>query len=156
MNLVKVLVIGVGVVALGNVLAQEPPSAEARAAESVDMRKSVLKLQKYNLIPMIGMAKGQVPVDTAIVERNATRIAQLAAMIPDVFSADTRAYDVETEALDVIWENMDDFVAKADDLVKRANSLAATAATGDKDATQKGIGGLGQGCGNCHDDFRVE
>ena len=134
----------------------QAPTPQERAEGAVDTRKAALKLLRFSIVPMIGMARGMAPMDTAVVEKNATRIAQVGAMLEDVFKADTREFDVETEALDVIWEEPEAFSAKAQDLIKRANALAEIAATGDEDATKKAIGALGQGCGGCHDDFREE
>ncbi|MEM7280043.1 MAG: cytochrome c [Pseudomonadota bacterium] len=144
-----------GVLVSGSVLAQAP-TPEERAATAVDTRKSAVKLLRFSIVPMIGMARGMVPMDTEVVEKSAMRIAQVGAMLEDVFRMDTREFDIETEALDVIWEKPDDFSEKANDLITRANALAEIAATGDEDATKKAIGALGQGCGGCHDDFRED
>ncbi len=134
----------------------QAPTPQERAEAAVDTRQAALKLLRFSLVPMIGMARGRAPLDTAVVEKNAMRIAGLGAMLEDVFRTDTREFEVETEALDVIWEEPEAFSGKAQELIKRANALAEIAATGDEDATKKAIGALGQGCGSCHDDFREE
>lgn len=95
-------------------------------------------------------------MDLAIAEKNATRVAQLAEMIPDAFVTDTRGFDLETEALDVIWENQEAFAEKAAATATAARAIASAAASGDEDATKKALGGIGRTCGGCHDDFRVE
>lgn len=152
----RVICLMCGLIFAGAVGAQNAPTPGERAQEAVDTRKAVFKLLKFNLVPLIGMARGQVEVDTAKVEKSAVNISQLGAMITATFQADTREFDLETEALDVIWEDMDGFEEKAADLVKRADELAKIAASGDKDATRKAIGATGQGCGGCHDNFREE
>jgi cytochrome c556 len=137
--------------------AEEAPSPEELAADATATRQAVFKLLYFNLKPIAGMARGQVEFDAAIAERNARRIASLAPMIPDVFSAmDTREFDVTTEALPVIWEKPDEFSEKARELVEAANTFAATAAGGDQAATLGGLRSLGGACGNCHDTFRVD
>ena len=105
--------------------------------------------------PLGGMLKNQVPFDAALVEKNATRIAQLGAMIPDMFSTDTRkATNVTTKAREGIWAQKADFDAKASDLVKAATEAADAAKGGDKAATLKALGAVGKSCGSCHDSFR--
>jgi cytochrome c556 len=137
--------------------AQEGPTPEQQAATATENRQAVFKLLGVNMGPIVGMARGAVPFDAALAERNARRIAMLAPMIPERFSAmDTREFDVETEALPVIWDDMDDFSAKAAALVEQANAFAETAAGGDQAATLGGLRNLGGACGNCHDAYRVD
>ena len=136
--------------------AEEGPTPEQQAAAATENRQAVFKLLGVNIGPIVGMARG-APFDAAIAERNATRIAALAPMIPELFAAmDTRAFDVDTEALPVIWENPDDFAAKAAALQEAATAFAATAAGGDQAATLGGLRNLGGACGNCHDSYRVD
>ena len=103
-----------------------------------------------------GMARGTVPFDAGIAERNANRIAELAPMIPELFASDTRAFSVETEALPIIWDRMDEFSEKANNLVNAANTFAATARGGDRNAILGGIRAFGGACGNCHETFRED
>ena len=137
--------------------AQDGPTPEQQAQQAADTRQSVFKLLRYNLGTISGMARGTVEFDAAIAERNARRIADLAPMIPELFTAmDTRAYDVETEALPVIWEQFDLFQQRAQALVDGANEFAEVAAGGDRMATLGAIRALGANCGNCHETFRVD
>ncbi len=132
-----------------------PPTPEQQAVAAVDTRKAVFKLLRFNLIPLVGMARG-APFDAELAERNGRRIAALAPMIPDVLAHDTRAFDVETTALDKIWDNQSDFASKAQALVDNAKLFADAAATGDRGATLGTFRALGGSCGNCHDDYRVD
>ena len=142
--------------ALFTASAQDEPTPAQRAAGAAETRQSVFKLLYFNLIPIAGMAQG-APFDAELAEKNARNIAALAPMIPDLFAAmDTRDFDVETEALDVIWEDPAGFAEKAASLLERANTFAEVAAGGDMAATLGAFRGLGGGCGNCHDDFRVD
>lgn len=156
----KVLLILSAISVLGSGLlvtatAQDAPTPEQVAAGAVDTRKSLFKLLRFNLIPLVGMAQG-APFDAAIAERNGRRIAALAPMIPDVLAHDTRAFSVETTALDKIWDNQPDFANKAQALVDNATAFADAAATGDRGATLGAFRALGGSCGNCHDDYRVD
>ena len=137
--------------------AQEAPSPQENAQNATVTRQAVFKLLGFNMGAIIGMARGSIPFDAAVAERNARRMAALAPMIPEVFAAmDTREFDVTTEALPVIWENPDEFAEKANNLVTAANKFADIAAGGDQGATMGGLRGLGGSCGNCHDTFRVD
>ena len=136
--------------------AGEGPTPEQQAATATENRQAVFKLLGVNIGPIVGMARG-APFDAAVAERNATRMAALAPMIPELFAAmDTRSFDVDTEALPAIWENPDDFAAKAAALQEAATAFAATAAGGDQAATLGGLRNLGGTCGNCHDSYRVD
>jgi cytochrome c556 len=134
-----------------------PPSPDDLAKQSIETRQGLLKVLSFSMGPVGGMLRNRVPFDAAVAEKSATRIAQLGAILPDLFQNDTRKYTgVKTAALDGIWASQADFKSKADDLVKAANELAAAAKGGDKAATLKAAGAVGKACGNCHDSFRVK
>lgn len=132
------------------------PSPAERAAYAVDSRQSVLHLMGFYIGPLAGMARGQLPIDLTVIANNAGRIAELAPMIPETFALDTREFEVDTEALPVIWDKQDAFNAKAGTLEEKARALAALAAAGSEDGIRGAIGAMGQSCGSCHDDFRVD
>ena len=126
------------------------------AAASVDTRQASMKLASWNMGPIGGMLRGNVEFDAAVVETNTGRLAALADMMPAVFMADTTSYDGETEALDTIWSDMAGFEEKAADLAEAARAAEAAAASGDEAAARAAMGGVGQACGSCHDDYRAE
>ena len=129
---------------------------EQRAAQTVDTRKSLFKMLRFNLGPIAGMAQG-APFDAEVAERNGRRIAVMATMIPEVLAQDTSEFDnIDTTALDIIWDNQDDIAAKAQALVDNANAFADAAATGDMGSTLGAFRALGGSCGNCHDEYRVD
>ena len=126
---------------------------DERAAYAYDSREGLFAMVRLYFGPMYGMMRG-APYNGEVVQHNAAKIAELAAMIPDAFVVDTRANDIEgTEALDAIWENIDDFNAKAATLAERASALAATDNEGD---FKKAFGGMGQSCSACHDNYRQQ
>ena len=127
-----------------------------QAQKATETRQSVLKVVGWNIGPLGAMARGLVPYDAALVERNAQRIAWMASMIPDAFRADTRAHDVSTEALPVIWENYARFEELAGNAQASAEKLAEIAAGGDEAAAKRAIGALIDDCRACHDDFRLD
>lgn len=132
--------------------------AKEQAARAIATRQGALKLMGYYMGPLGGMARGRIPMDTAVVAQNAAHIGNLAPMLSDTFRANTAQSGVESDALPVIWENPEEFQAKIEALIEGAASLSQVAGTeGVEEGAVKGaIGKLGQACGSCHDDFRVD
>ena len=130
-------------------------SADERALASTETRQGLLKVVVSYFGPIVGMAREQIPYDADVVKNNAEKIATLLPMIPDVFRADTRAFDLDTEALDAIWENTADFAEKAAAATQRAEALAAATAAGQGEA-MKAFGALCAACKACHDNYRQQ
>ena len=102
------------------------------------------------------MAKGKIPVDAAVAEKNAKRINQLSLMIADYARTDTSKFDVKTEALAKIWQDPEHFSKDIDKLTMASAELMVAAKSKDEAAIKKAIGGVGKTCGGCHDDFKEE
>jgi cytochrome c556 len=140
------------VASISAVLAEEAASPEQQAVET---RQGLLKVMGWSMAPVGLMLKNKIPFDAAVTQKEALRIGQIAAMIPDAFQVDTRkATTVKTKARDDIWAKQADFAGKADDLAKAASALDAAAKAGDKDATLKAAATVGKACKGCHDNFR--
>jgi len=134
----------------------QAPSPEDRAKNAVDTRQSVFKLLGWNMGPLGGMLRNQVPFDAATAKTNGENIAALGKMIPALFEMDTREFDVDTEALDGIWGAKGDFDNKAKALVDAANNLVKVADGGNEGAVKGAMAQVGKACGSCHDDFRMD
>lgn len=130
-------------------------AADERTTMAVESRQGVFEVIRMYFGPIFGMVRGQIPFDGDVVTANATKISQLAAMIPDGFVANTKGADVETEALDHIWDNIEDFNSKAAAMGEKATALAAAGGEG-LDATRQAFGAMGQACKACHDEYRVQ
>ena len=144
-------------VAVTAVIAQNAPQTpEQEAQAAVDTRQGLQKVMGFEFVgPLGGMLKGKVPYDAAVVAKNAANVAALASMQPDIFSFDTRKFNLKTKAREGIWTNKADFDARSNDMVKAANEAVMVAKSGgDKDALKKAIMGMGKGCAGCHDNFR--
>lgn len=127
--------------------------ADERSEKAIEARQGLLLVMAQYFGPIVGMAKGEIPFDAAVIEKNAGNVAVLAPMLADVFRHDTSASGPETEAKADIWANYDDFSAKAATAAERAEALAM-AATQDRRATMKAVGALGAACKSCHDNYR--
>lgn len=134
----------------------KPASSEKHAIYATELRQSVFKLLGSNMGPLGAMAKGKIPLDASVVEKNATRINQLSLMIADYSRTDTSKFNVKTEALAKIWQDPEHFAKDADKLTQASSALIAAAKTKDEAAIKKAIGGVGKTCGGCHDHFKKD
>ena len=143
-------------IAASAALAQPPArSPEQQAQAAVDTRQGLQKVMGFEMAPLGAMLKDKRPYDAAVVAKAATNIANLGAMQPEIFAADTSKFSLKTKAREGIWTNKSDFDAKSSDLVKAAREAAMVAqGGGDKDAMKKALQGIGKGCAGCHDNFR--
>lgn len=130
-------------------------AADEATEMAVESREGIFEVIRMYFGPIYGMVRGQIPFDADTVSHNATKISQMAGMIPDGFRRNTAGTDVDTEALDNIWDNIEDFNSKAATLAERAQALAA-AASGGLDDTRKAFGGMGSACKACHDEYRQQ
>lgn len=142
-------------IASGSVFAKEAQS-EKQANDALEFRQSVFKLVKSNVGALGGMARGKIPFDAAVVEKNATRLTQLSKMVPDYFALNTSKFSLETEALPKIWANMDDFTSKANNFHMASKALLEAAKTGEEGTSKKAIGDLFKTCKSCHDEYKQD
>ena len=127
--------------------------ADERTQQTIEARQGLLKVVAQYFGPIVGIAKGQIPYDAALIEKNAGKVAQLAPMITDMFALDTSASGIETDAKAAIWADYADFSEKAATTTERAQALVAATAEG-QGATMKAFGALGASCKSCHDSYR--
>jgi cytochrome c556 len=126
-----------------------------RAQRTIEYRQSALYLLGWNIGPIAGMVRGEIPFDAKAVELRALRLAQIAPMIAEGFPADSQA-GAPTKAKPDIWQNMDDFKAKAATLEQVTTKFAETAKTGDLKLIAAGLGEVGNACKSCHDKYRAD
>ena len=131
-------------------------SSEKHAKAATQYRQAVFQLVRSNMGPLCGMAKGALPFDESVMETNAVRLEQLADMMGDYLSVDTRKFDVETGAKDKIWDNFSDVETKVMALKTAAQGLQAAVKAGDESAYRGAIGKIGASCKSCHDDYKKD
>ena len=131
-------------------------SSEKHAKAATQYRQAVFQLVRSNMGPLGGMAKGALPFDESVMETNAVRLEQLADMMGDYLSVDTRKFDVETGAKDKIWDNFSDVETKVMALKTAAQGLQAAVKAGDESAYRGAIGKIGASCKSCHDDYKED
>ncbi len=130
--------------------------SDKQAKNAVEFRKSIFQLVKSNVGPFGAMAKGQMPIDEALIEKNATRLHQLSLMLPDYFVADTRNNDVQTSALDKIWDNQGDFNYKAQNMTTKSKELLDAVQNKQSDEYVGKMRAIFGTCKACHDDYKAD
>ncbi|MFC3095987.1 cytochrome c [Alteromonas sediminis] len=138
-----------------HVHAQEATS-EKQAGNVITFRQSLFQLIRSNMGPLGAMARGQMPFDEAVMAKNAERLTQLAAMVPDYMAVDTTKFNDGSDAKADIWQNRDDFNKKAQALYDASAGLLATVEAKDTDSYRKAIGAVGASCKACHDDYKAD
>ncbi|MEE4378119.1 MAG: cytochrome c [Candidatus Competibacteraceae bacterium] len=129
--------------------------AEVKPDDAIQYRQSVFQLYKWNIAPLGGMVKGEVPYDAELVKRNAERLEFLATLPLEGFGPGTDKGDkMKTDAKPEIWQDFDQFKSLMENMGTEAGKLAETAASGDEGAVKAQIGALAKSCKTCHDDFR--
>jgi cytochrome c556 len=127
----------------------------SRAERVIKYRQSVLYLLGWNIGPIAGMVKGEIPYDKDAVVLRADRLAELAPMIAEGFPPDSQA-GAPTKAKAAIWQDMADFKARAAELERVTAKFAATARSGDLQQVAAGLGEVGGTCKGCHEKYRAE
>lgn len=130
--------------------------SDKQAKNAVEFRKSIFQLVKSNVGPFGAMVKRQMPIDEALIEKNATRLHQLSLMLPDYFVADTRNNDVQTSALDKIWDNQGDFNYKAQNMTTKSKELLDAVQNKQSDEYVGKMRAIFGTCKACHDDYKAD
>ena len=131
-------------------------SSEKHAKAATQYRQAIFQLVRSNMGPLGGMAKGALPFDESVMKTNAVRLEQLADMMSDYMSVDTREFSVETGAKDAIWENFSDVEKKIMALKAASQNLQTVVDAGDESAYRSAIGKIGASCKSCHDDYKKD
>ena len=138
------------------------PISIAMAAEEdpnlllIEARKGEMELRSFSAGPLFYMAKGKIPYD-------AEQAAKLANNLKVLLQLDIGAawapgtgndkYPGKTDARPEIWSTYPEVAEHGKEYANAVNELASVAGDG-LDALRSKIGGLGDACKGCHDDFR--
>ena len=155
MRQVKLIFIPAVLLALafpGAALAQGQPT---KAEQALKYRKAVYQAMAWNFSPMGAMSQGKAPFDAAEFSMRAARVAALAPMLAESYSAESRGV-AGSKAKAEIWTNRGDFDAKMKDLVDRSATLAKVAAGGDEAQSKAAFFDTANACKACHDKFKAD
>ncbi|WP_373356724.1 cytochrome c [Pseudoroseicyclus sp. CXY001] len=125
------------------------------AAAAINARQSHMVLQQTFLMPLGGMAQGQIEYDAETAAAAAANLAAVSSVDPRFyFPEGTSSADMEgTKALPAIWENPEGFAEAWAALATASTALAEVAGDG-PEALQGAFGAVGAACGGCHRSFR--
>lgn len=132
--------------------AQDQPT---KAEQAVKYRKAVYQTIVWNWGPMSAMAQGKIPYDAAEFQLRAVRVAALAPMVVESFTADTQGV-AGSKAKPGIWSNRADFDSKMKDLLDRTSALAKTAQAGDAAKSRAAFLDAAGACKACHDKYKAD
>jgi cytochrome c556 len=141
---------------VASVLAAAAITAEAQAQtnpnQQVANRKGAMNLQAKYAGPLFGMARGAVPYDARIVQRNADYLVALSQMPWEEFQPSSIGI-ANTRAKDSILKDPEKFKRLADALQSDAQKLATAARGGDQGAVKSAAQAMGRTCNSCHEGF---
>ncbi len=142
------VVLGIGAISLA--WAQDVK----RLNDAVETRQAVMKIIKWNLGPMVGMVKEEIPFDADRFALGAQRIAMAGSMIEDASRPDTREATLANEALPNIWDEFAEYEELSEKLAASSAYLAEVAEGGDPGASRTAFLDMTKDCKACHDKFR--
>ena len=136
----------------GTAVAQGQPS---KGEQALKYRKAVYQAIAWNFGPMSQMAQGKIPYDAKEFELRAGRVAALAPMLSESYSAESRTV-TGSKARPELWTQRADFDAKMNDLVERSAALATVAKSGDAAKSKQAFLDTAATCKACHDKYKAD
>ena len=121
-------------------------------AQAFRYRQAVMRVIAQKMMPLGGMARGDVEVDEELFEKSATDLATVAGMTTEGFMP--QGIPAGSRSVPAIWDNWSDFEAKAQDFQQAAQALADAATSGGFAAAQSLVQPVAQTCGGCHRTYR--
>lgn len=122
----------------------------------IETRQGEMEIRAFSAGPLFHMAKGEIPYDAEQAAKLANNLKVLLDLdIGGAWAAGTGKdkYPDETDALPEVWSTYPEVAEHGKEYANAVNELAAVAGDG-LDALRSKIGGLGDACKGCHDDFR--
>lgn len=137
------------ITALAATLSATTLAHQVKEEPNQSYRQSYFALIGANAGPLFGMAQGKIDYDAAQASTHINNLKALSNI--DVTTAFPAGSDKgTTRAKPEIWSNKDDFKNKFAAMQDAVNALSA----GDKSI--QNLGGLGQSCKACHDDYKAK
>ena len=142
--------------------AQTPPPAAAAPAgptpseKAIEYRQAVYKIIGGNFPALGQVAQGKAEFKAETAAKQATRVAQLAAISVDAYPDISK--EGKTRALPAIWTNRKEFDALLADFVTHTKTLAEVTENSSSagDEFKAAVAAVGNDCKTCHDKFRAK
>ena len=126
--------------------------AQTSPNQQIAQRKGAMNLQIKYAGPLFGMARGAVPYDARIMQRNADYLAVLTQMPWDDFQPNSFGIP-NTRAKDAILKDPEKFKKLADGLASDIQKVVAAARGSDQNAVKSAVQAMGRTCNSCHEGF---
>jgi cytochrome c556 len=137
-------------------LASLPAAAQFQKPEdAIKYRQSAYTVMANHFGRIGAMAQGKAPFDAKLAAENAVIVSDMAKLPFTAFGEGTDK-GLPNRAKPEIWKESAKFKAAGDKMVAEVAKLDAAAKSGNLDAIKAAVGGVGQSCKACHDDFRAE
>ncbi len=129
-----------------------PAGAQTNPNQLISQRKGAMNLQAKYAGPLFAMARGAIPFDARIAQRNADYLVTVSQMPWDDFQPSTTG-NPNTRAKEELFTNPDKFKQLAETLQSDARKLAVAARSGDTGMFKASAQALGRTCNSCHENF---
>jgi cytochrome c556 len=137
-------------------LASLPAAAQFQKPEdAIKYRQSAYTVMANHFGRIGAMAQGKAPFDAKLAAENAVIVSDMAKLPFTAFGEGTDK-GLPNRAKPEIWKESAKFKAAGDKMIAEVAKLDAAAKSGNLDAIKAAVGGVGQSCKACHDDFRAE
>ena len=123
---------------------------------AIKARQAEMTLRSFNAGPLFAMAKGKMPYDAKMAQKNANNLKVMldfnngAAWMK---GTSNKEYKKKTTALPKIWETWPKIADYGKDYAKAVNALVGAAGNG-QEALAAAVKDLGKACKDCHEEFR--
>ncbi len=144
-----------GLAALAGAFAMPAAAQFAKPEDAVKYRQSVMYIQGTHVGRIFAMANGRIPFDAKAVSDSAN-VVGMTIMLPFVAFGEGTDKVANSRAKPEIWTQRAKFDAAASKAQEEVGKLLAAAKTGNQDQIKAAVGGVGQACKACHDDFQKE
>jgi len=109
----------------------------------------------WNFGPMRAMAQGKAPYDAAEFALRAERVAMIAPMLKEAYTAETKGV-ANSKLKPAMWEHRADFDSKLQTLIDKSAGLATTAKLGDFEKSMAALFDTANACKACHDEYKAD
>jgi len=137
----------------GAALAALPAAAQfAKPEEAVKYRQGAWFVINHHFTRIGAMARGRMPFDASVVQRDAEVVAMLANLPGHAFGAGTDTPG--DHARPEIWTEQARFREQNDKMVAQTRQLLAATKTQNLDSIKAAYGATANTCKECHDAYR--
>ena len=142
-----------GAIAISMAVAGSFSVAQSTGEGAIKYRQSVMSAIGGHMGAIARIVRGEADQGDHLLA-HAQAISALSGMVTDAFEENAEGAD--NDALPEIWSDWDGFAGKAGDLETAAAAFVAAVETGDGAAIGEALGGVGNGCQGCHENYRAE